>query len=112
MSGQLSFTPLFGQLSVTPPYTSPSANKSSDRRNTRQYAVDLLSCCQPHERQHDRDAGHEDEQREDEVVEAQSLPFRVLELPTDNVTGCARNHALARQHFGERLGGPIRADNP
>jgi hypothetical protein len=44
MSGQLSFTPLFGQLSVTPPYTSPSANKSSDRGNTRQYAVDLLSC--------------------------------------------------------------------
>jgi hypothetical protein len=34
MSGQLSFTPLFGQLSVTPPYTSPSANKSSDRGNT------------------------------------------------------------------------------
>jgi hypothetical protein len=36
----------------------------------------------------------------------------VLELPIDNVTGCARNHALAGQHFGERLGGPIRADNP
>jgi hypothetical protein len=42
----------------------------------------------------------------------QSLPFRVLELPTDDVTCCARNHALAGQHFGERLGGPIRADNP
>jgi len=36
----------------------------------------------------------------------------VLELPIDNLTGCARNHALAGQHFGERLGGPIRADNP
>ena len=44
MSGQLSLTPLSGQLSLTPSYTSPSANKSSDRRNTRQCAVDLLSC--------------------------------------------------------------------
>ena len=44
MSGQLSLSPLSGQLSLTPLYTSPSANKSNDRRNTRQCTMDLLSC--------------------------------------------------------------------
>ena len=41
MSGQLALTALSGQLLLTPSYTSPSANKNSDRRNTRQCAVDL-----------------------------------------------------------------------
>ena len=67
---------------------------------------------QPREREHDRDAGHEDEQREDEVVEAQSLPLRMLELPSDNGGGRARDRALAGQHFGECLGGPVGTDDP
>jgi hypothetical protein len=36
----------------------------------------------------------------------------VLELPTDNVAGRARDRALAGQHFGERPGGPVGADDP
>jgi hypothetical protein len=33
-------------------------------------------------------------------------------LPTNNAAGRARDRAHAGQHFGERLGGPIRADDP
>jgi len=36
----------------------------------------------------------------------------VLELPTDDVAGRAQDRALAGQHFGERLGGPVAAYDP
>src|SRR5260221_10610335 len=41
-----------------------------------------------------------------------SLPLRVLELATDNVAGRTQDRPLAGQHFGERLCGPVGADDP
>jgi hypothetical protein len=74
---------------------------------------ELASVLQyPREGKHYCDAGHKDEKGQDKIVEAQSLPLHMLELVSDDGAGCVQDRALAGRHFGERLCGTVRADDP
>ena len=66
----------------------------------------------PRQRQHDRNAGHENEQRKNEVVEVEALPGDVNELAPQKAAHAADDRALAARHLGERRRGAVDAEQP
>src|SRR5262249_35187122 len=63
-------------------------------------------------REHDRDAGEEDEQREDQIVEAQAFPRRVRELLGEEAADRAHDRPLVARHLADRQHGAVAAQDP
>jgi hypothetical protein len=67
---------------------------------------------QARQREHDRDAGDENEQREDEVVERQAFPGHVMQLSPEEMADATRDRPLAGAHVGKRPDGAVAAYQP
>src|ERR1019366_10734823 len=67
---------------------------------------------QARQRKHDRHAGDENEQREDEVVELESLPWNVIELKPKEMADPVHDRPLAGAHVVKRPDGAVAAENP
>src|SRR5450759_2261625 len=67
---------------------------------------------QARQRKHDRHAGDDNEQREDEVVELESLPWNVIELKPKEMADPVHDRPLAGAHVVKRPDGAVAAENP
>ena len=67
---------------------------------------------QPRQREHDGDAGDENEQREDEIVEREAFPGDVVQLLAEEFADAADDRPLVGGHVVERPDGAVAAENP
>src|SRR3989304_1115644 len=75
-------------------------------------AADALALDQPRESEHAGDAGDKDEQREDQVVEAEPFPGHMRELAAEEMADAARDRPLVGEHLVERPHHAVGAENP
>src|ERR1035437_418607 len=67
---------------------------------------------QARQRKLDRHPGDENEQRENEVVEPESLPRDVMELKPKEMADAAHDRPFAGTHVVQRPDGAVAAENP